>query len=373
MIACGSRRSRCVVGRVRRRYGNSSRGATAHHDPGRAADLAGVDQAAVDPVTSRSPRRAGQVDEHQLRTDRRPYHRRDSSPAMPIGPPVRVRSRHQDQRPVAGRAAGSAQPSWSPSPSARSSLPVTARVAGVDHPQHAAGDRDDPPAVGLDQVGLVDAGLVGVGAGVRRAARPPGGRRAWRRRSAVATPPARGRRRRRIAPPSPGSPTAPTDVRGGLPQAGQRVVAGVERDQLERRRGGAAARSRGGGAGDGVAVQPASTSSAATTAARRDAATVMPGWTAPPAERRVADGRTCRRRVGSRAGARISLGAVDAVDQPGQDDHAAGRGDERLGPQPLQGLLQVRDVGGPQVHQRVGLAGDRVGADHLRVPPGRRR
>ena len=31
-------------------------------------------------------------------------------------------------------------------------------------------------------------------------------------------------------------------------------------------------------------------------------------------------------------------------------------------------LLQVLDVGGAQVHQGVGFAGDRVGADHLRVP-----
>ena len=44
-----------------------------------------------------------------------------------------------------------------------------------------------------------------------------------------------------------------------------------------------------------------------------------------------------------------------------------------LGPQPLQRRLQVRDVGRAQVHQRVGLAGDRVRADHLGVSPGGRR
>ena len=49
----------------------------------------------------------------------------------------------------------------------------------------------------------------------------------------------------------------------------------------------------------------------------------------------------------------------------------SGRGDEGLGAQPLQGLLEVGDVGGPQVDQGVGLAGDGVGADHLGVPAGR--
>ena len=36
----------------------------------------------------------------------------------------------------------------------------------------------------------------------------------------------------------------------------------------------------------------------------------------------------------------------------------------------LQRLLQVADVGRAQVHERVGLAGDRVRADHLGMPPG---
>ncbi len=61
------------------------------------------------------------------------------------------------------------------------------------------------------------------------------------------------------------------------------------------------------------------------------------------------------------------------IDQAGQHDHALRRDDERLGSQALQRLLKVRDVGGAQVDQGVRVAGDRVGADHLGMAPGRGR
>ena len=50
-------------------------------------------------------------------------------------------------------------------PPSSSSVPVTAPAGDVDHPQRAVGDGEDPAAVGLEDVRLVDAELLHVGAG----------------------------------------------------------------------------------------------------------------------------------------------------------------------------------------------------------------
>src|SRR6266487_4656738 len=54
--------------------------------------------------------------------------------------------------------------------------------------------------------------------------------------------------------------------------------------------------------------------------------------------------------------------------QPGKPDHAPGADHERLGTDPLDHPLEMADVSGPDVQQRVRLPGDRGGAGHLRVP-----
>src|SRR5579862_9948923 len=59
------------------------------------------------------------------------------------------------------------------------------------------------------------------------------------------------------------------------------------------------------------------------------------------------------------------------VHQPGEHDHAPGPDHERLGPDPLHHVLEVPDVGGPDVHQGVRLAGHRARGDHLGVAPHR--
>ena len=48
-----------------------------------------------------------------------------------------------------------------------------------------------------------------------------------------------------------------------------------------------------------------------------------------------------------------------------QYDHASCPDDERLGADPLDDLLKMPDVGGPDLQQRVRLAGDRAGIDNL--------
>src|SRR6266545_3802674 len=97
-------------------------------------------------------------------------------------------------------------------------------------------------------------------------------------------------------------------------------------------------------------------------------------WSRPSA-RNTAGGRTtwwiCS--TGPCAGRAGPAGRQRPLHQPGQYDHRLGLGDERFGAQPLQRLLQMPDVGGPQVHQRVRPTRDRVRPDHLRVPPGRLR
>jgi len=63
---------------------------------------------------------------------------------------------------------------------------------------------------------------------------------------------------------------------------------------------------------------------------------------------------------------------VCPFDQSGQHDHAPCPLHERLGGDPLHYLLEVPDIGGPDMHQRVGVPGHRAGVRHLRVPPDRR-
>ena len=78
-----------------------------------------------------------------------------------------------------------------PKPSS-ASVPVTP-PPGVDHAQRAVGDGEDPPAVGLDDVRLVDVGLLRVGAGEvrdrrRRPRVPPRTARRGSRRSPRRSP-----------------------------------------------------------------------------------------------------------------------------------------------------------------------------------------
>ena len=253
------------------------------------------------------------------------------------------RGRRRAAAPVAGAG-----------PTPRSSRPVCCAGGRVDDPQDTAADGDDPPAVGLDQVGLVGALLVHVGAGEARgrrpARRPLRAHRPWR-----PAPP--GAAAGRGHPALPGRPYGPTAALAALRRSARscsqeskatsrNAAAGVGR-----RRGRAAAagvarpvrqcsRRAGGESDDGTSTGGATSS--------WDAAVTAAGF---------------RRQFGAGTG-------VGHLDQPGQHHHAAGGGDERLGAQPFERLLEVPDVGGAQVHQRVGLARDRVGADHLGVPPG---
>lgn len=58
---------------------------------------------------------------------------------------------------------------------------------------------------------------------------------------------------------------------------------------------------------------------------------------------------------------------VRAVHKSRQDDYAARPDDERLGPDPLDYLLEVAHVGGPDMEERVGLSGHRGRVNNLRV------
>src|SRR5262245_10603393 len=58
---------------------------------------------------------------------------------------------------------------------------------------------------------------------------------------------------------------------------------------------------------------------------------------------------------------------VGPAHQPGQHDHAPGADHEGLGADPLDHLLEVPDIGGPDVQQGVRLPGDRSRPGHLRV------
>src|SRR5215472_6662281 len=59
---------------------------------------------------------------------------------------------------------------------------------------------------------------------------------------------------------------------------------------------------------------------------------------------------------------------VGPAHQPGEHDHAPGADHEGLGADPLDHLLEVADIGGPDVQQGVRLPGDRGRPGHLRVP-----
>src|SRR5437764_15027033 len=75
----------------------------------------------------------------------------------------------------------------------------------------------------------------------------------------------------------------------------------------------------------------------------------------------------CRIRCNFRAVLIAGGQRVGPVDQPGQDDHALGPDHEGFGPDPLHDVLEVPDVGGPDVNQGVRLPGDRARVHHLGV------
>ena len=60
---------------------------------------------------------------------------------------------------------------------------------------------------------------------------------------------------------------------------------------------------------------------------------------------------------------------IRAFDQPGQHDHAPCPVDEGLRGDPLHNLLEMPDVRGPDVDERVRVARDGAGVRHLRMPP----
>ena len=170
-------------------YGKESSGSERTTTRGGRPGQPRVEQTSLDPVRPDEPRRPGQVDQEQ------------PGPGVVPGPVRHVaRSRHgepnQHQRAVAVQqqlAVGPPAVPARPGEVEPAALPPGRRI---HHPQHPAGDRDDPPSVGLHQVRLVGTRLVVVGDGVRGSGGilPPRDGGALRRHDAAevaGTPPAR--------------------------------------------------------------------------------------------------------------------------------------------------------------------------------------
>src|SRR5215469_6400668 len=86
----------------------------------------------------------------------------------------------------------------------------------------------------------------------------------------------------------------------------------------------------------------------------------------PDPNRHSADIRDKRAEL-PRLGSRIGRQHVRTMHESRQDNYAACPDDERLSPDPLDHLLEMADVGGPDMQQRVRLTGDCARIDDLRV------